>query len=71
MFAGYQLAWYGWVTLKQPVTGGCIGFVDLMLPSHAKSVDACLSNNYQQKTGAQTAGDTWGQGSAATAKAGK
>jgi hypothetical protein len=63
VLAGYQLGWYGYATLQQPVpcgsgskqggaTGpcgsGCTGFVDLILPSHISTVDNCISNNWNK-----------------------
>jgi hypothetical protein len=51
----YQLGWYGYVTIRQPISGGCIGFTDLILPSHAANVDKCISSSFGNNTGA-TAG---------------
>lgn len=42
----YQLGWYGYATLQQPVSGGCIGFTDLMLPGAINKVDNCIQNSW-------------------------
>lgn len=47
---GYQLGWYGYATIQQPVNGGCVGFVDLIMPSKVAKVDACIQSNWG-KTG--------------------
>lgn len=50
----YQLGWYGYATLQQPVTGGCIGFTDLLLPGNISKVDNCIKNNWGKSDPAKT-----------------
>lgn len=46
LWLGYTLGWYGYATLQQPISGGCTGFTDLILPTHIASVDSCITNNW-------------------------
>lgn len=60
ILAGYQLGWYGYAVLQQPVpcpTGssqdqcgadGCTGFMDLILPSRISVVDKCIQQNWNK-----------------------
>ena len=47
----YQLGWYGYAVLQQPADGGCTGFVDLLLPSRASTVNSCIQNNWYKAKG--------------------
>lgn len=46
LLLAYQLGWYGYATLQQPVDGGCTGFTDLILPGRVSTVDQCITNNW-------------------------
>lgn len=54
LLLGYQLGWYGYATLQQPVSGGCVGFTDLILPGRVSQVDNCISNNWGKSGGSAT-----------------
>lgn len=64
LLVAYQLGWYGFATLKQPVPcggnntstssscgEGCCGFMDLLLPSKVGAVDTCITNSWGNNTG--------------------
>ena len=49
LLLAYQLGWYGYATLQQPLPGscstcgnGCVGFIDLLWPSRVAKVDMCM-----------------------------
>ena len=50
--------WYGYATLRQPLPGncsscadGCVGFVDLIMPSRVASVDKCIQSGWNAAGG--------------------
>ena len=45
--------WYGYAILRQPLPGncsscgdGCVGFVDLIMPSRVDNVDKCIQSGW-------------------------
>lgn len=54
LLVAYQLMWYGYAVLQQPLPGscstcgdGCVGFVDLLLPTRAAQVDKCIQSGWK------------------------
>jgi hypothetical protein len=72
IFAAYQLAWYGYATLRQPVPcgsnpsgncgEGCCGFLDLLLPGNVAKVDKCISSGWSSGSNSSNNGTQAGAG---------